>query len=435
MKKWKVSLYFFIMTAFYANVMFSQLATVNSWDAVLEPDNTVNKENAIALIPGSVVEIDKKQGDYSRVSINNKTGRIRTEYLDFYPDLFSNVKSKDVLSRKIVKEDKKYYLFYHKDGLMVKYNITDRAIESARNAAEFQEFYPSPRSDLFLLKGVFTNAGNINNMTLYNFSSGKSVYLGSFNDEAFDFVEMKFSDDADYLAVVFSVKGKYIACVYKTDNGAMTAFAKEARNINWKNDMLILNDRKNFWYCDFSVPPAGPDISFNKDNLLFKIKPEWLNGGRIGSRVKNDFLYLETRNGVLAYDFENKKFQQTPLHSLIFNDDLSLNYYVRNERASLYNISAGIYLPQFKGSQPEVGFIGFSLTNMIGRGKYEKIDTLFMYSPEGREIYRYKAIDEPMAMSENGIIAEMNADKDMTIITIEDPEKQEFFYIFEKGKK
>ena len=89
----------------------------------------------------------------------------------------------------------------------------------------------------------------------------------------------------------------------------------------------------------------------------------------------------------------------------------------------------------FRGASPEAIFEAFADSNIVGRAKYEKIDTLFLYSDSGEVIYRYKAIDDPMAVGETGIAAEVSSEKDLTILSIEDPNKEEFFYIFEKGGK
>lgn len=65
----------------------------------------------------------------------------------------------------------------------------------------------------------------------------------------------------------------------------------------------------------------------------------------------------------------------------------------------------------------------------------KKLKRFFLYSEDGKELYRYKAIDEPMAFSDDGIFAEMHIDKDILLIAIEDPQKNEFHFIFYKEQK
>jgi hypothetical protein len=307
-------------------------------------------------------------------------------------------------------------------------------IETEQKVPDFQEIYPSPRDGLFVIKGVITNVGTVDNLEFCDLTSGKFAFIGSFKEGLADICSLKFSDDASYLAIMFLVTGKRLICVYKTDRGALVANTTEASDFNWRHNILILNDSKNFWTNDFSGP-VGERLDFKKENLLFRVRPEWLSRGFLKSSVINGILYLDTGRGVIKYDFMDGTIAKTQLKSLNFSRDLNLNYYLHNNRVFLYNFRLGHDLEEFRGNQPEVSFEGFAESNIIGRSKYEKIDTIFLYSGDGGIVYRYKAIDNPMAISESGILAEVSMDRDLTILTIEDPEKQEFFYIFDRGNR
>ncbi len=414
--------------------LFSLQATVNSWNARMEIEDAKKNGGFLILLPGTAVQTDKSKDAFIHISYNGLSGWIRKDYLTIYADKLSDIKSKPSLSGKITRENGKDYLFLHKKGKLIKYNITDRSEENSQSVPDFQEIYPSTRSSLFLLKGVTTNIPAADNLELFDISSGKSIYIGSFREDTIEISGIKFSGESDLMSILFRIRGQYLLCVYKTDSGELYAYTMEASGFNWRNDLLILNDNKNFWSYDLSSAQQQiPILNFKKDNMIFKIRPEWLRYGFLKSSVRNDTLFIDTGAGVLAYDFNLKTIRLTPLKSLMFNNDMNLNYYLLNNRAYMYNFRSRHDLEQFRGSQPDVSFEAFAESNIIGRSKYEKIDTLSLYSDEGEVVYRYKAIDDPMALGDTGIIAEVSTEKDLMILSVEDPVKQEFFYIFDRG--
>jgi hypothetical protein len=344
----------------------------------------------------------------------------------------SDIKPGPGLSKKIIRENGKDYLFFHNRGKLIKYNITDRAEEISQDVPDFQEFYQAHRNGLFLLKGVSTNSPEVDNLAVFDISTGKAVYIGSFREDSFVISDVKFSDDGNFVGILFIVNGQRIICVYRTDSGVFCGYASNAYDFNWKNSLIILNDNRNFWAYDLSSP-VKDTLNFSKDSLLLQVKPEWLKGGFLKAAIRNDMIFIDSRQGVLQYDFNLKTLHGTQLRGLAFNDDMNLNYYLEGDRANVYNFRLRHDLENFRGSSPEVIFESFAGSNIIGRAKYEKIDTLFLYTDTGDVIYRYKAVDDPMAAGDTGIAAEVSSEKDLTILSIEDPNKEEFFYIFDKG--
>lgn len=416
----------------FSSAIFGQYATVNEWNVTMR---VLKDGRDISLMPGTVVLVNKIGKEGYGVSFNGISGMVDKNALVLYNEIFSNVKERIVLSPEIVKEDDKYFLFYFRDGEFFKYNVTERFVLQQQRLCNIQEIYPSTKNNLFLIKGTITNEEEIYNLALFNFSTGKITYIGSFAEKNFSLMDLKFSKSGEYLCILFNVKGSLLACVYKTENGEMISFAKDVLRINWIDQILILSDRNNYWYYHFSNLPSERDISFKKDFLLFKINSDWTTGKVLNSRVFDGLLYLETKKGVISFDIKNKTFSVTPFKSIVFNDQKTLNYFIRNESASLWNLKIGESLRAFEGRQPPIEFVRFCGNKILGRGKYEKIDTFFLYSEEGKEVYRYRAVDSPEAFSESGILAESFGDKNLTFLAIEDPIKQEFFFIVYKDRR
>jgi hypothetical protein len=426
MEKIALSLFFIIIVG--ANTAFTLQATVNSWNALLETDREGGR--SIILMPGTVVDSDKTVEGYLHVSYEGKTGWVRKERMSIYENIFSNEKSRPLLFRKILRENDKDFLFYHMDGKLVKYNITDRLLDIEQRVPDFQEMYGSSNG-LFLIKGIVTNGDTVDNLEIFDIKTGKSAYIGSFKESMVYTGSVKFSGDGSYVSVIYLISGKRILCVYKTSSGVMTAYTTEALDSNWRNSLLIISDYSDFWTIDLTSPPQDGKLDYNPGNLLFSVKPG-IQSRFLKSEIVNGDLYADTGKGVLKYDFLDKSVTQTMLKSLNFNRDLSLNYYQAGGRIILHNFKLGHDLYEFCGKEPEVDFVFFTDSGIIGRAKYEKIDTIFLYSVNGGSIYRYKAIDDPAACGDNGILAEIDQERDISILTVEDPEKQEFFYILGK---
>lgn len=424
-----------LVLAFSSGRFYALPATVNSWNARMEIENPQKKGGFLTLLPGTAVQTDKSGVAFFHISYNGFSGWIRKDYLTVYNGSLSDIGSKPFLSKKIIREEGKDYLFLFNKGKLVKYNITDRAEDISQNVGDLGEIYQSPRNTLFLLKGISTNNSIVDNLELFDIASGKTLFIGSFREDTFEISGIKFSAGADFLGILFSVRGRQLLCIYRTDSGAMCTYSTDASGFNWRGSLLVLNDNKNFWAYDFSAPIADNNADYKEGNLLFKIRPEWEKAALLKSDIRNDILYIDARAVVLSYDFNLKTVSATPLKSLKFSDDMNLDYYFINDRAYLYNFRLGRDIGIFGGSQPEMSFEAFAVSNIIGRGKYDKIDTLFLYSDTGELIYRYKGIDDPMAIGDTGIIAEIDTEKDLTILSIEDPVKQEFFYVFDRGGK
>jgi hypothetical protein len=388
------------------------------------------------LVPAMVVNIQKMNHDYTKISYKGFQGWAKTKNLTFYENIFSNIKNKVALSEKIFQDKGKYYLVYYKDGRLNKYNISERIIESYQNIREMESVYPSPDNDLFLIEGIATNDTETRNFQIYRFSSGQSTYLGSFPKNRFNLQGFQFSLDAQYIAFVFLVDDIYLTCLYKADNGELIGYARGAYGINWAGRQFLLNNSKVFWAYDPGSSIPNLDMNYSEDKLFIKASQNWLRDGQIESKIEGEKLYVNAQNGVLEIDLKTRAIAKTPFKSLVFNQTKILNFYVQNSVSYLKNVKKNQSYSEFQGAEPSADFVSFSSSNILARKKYEKIDTLFLYDEEGKEIYRYRSIDEPMAKNENGVLAEAIFEKDVVVIAIESPEKGgDFHFIFQKGQK
>lgn len=430
-KKNKISAVTFLLLFFLAGALYSAEATVSSWDAVVVKKPGSEKTVGV-LVPGMIVNTGKKQGGYTKISYRNISGWVPSGSLTMFDELFSNVKSVPVLSRKIVNENGKDFLFYYHNGKIVKYNVTEKLQDSSQNVKEIVGIYPSARNDLFFLEGTIRNGNEINQYRLFYFSSGKTLNVGSFPGYRVSMETFQFSANSDYLAVVYIVEGQYIACVYNTGSGELIAYAKRAKRVNWiNNSLLVLNNNDRFWTMDVSGL-ADPDIGYRADRLLIWAPESWQISGEVESSVMDGTLYVQTPKGVYELDVQTRKTKWTPYRSLMLNPNRTLNFYFNESSKQLRDLRDSSILKNFSGSNPRIDFIAFAQTNIIGRTKYEKIDTLFLYGPDGKEIYRYRSIDEPEAFGDSGVLADIAQDKGLMLLTVEDPWKKQFYLIMEK---
>ena len=425
--------FFICFLVFIINLSFAQEATVNTWSLVIT--TAPGGGNALFyLLPGMVVNIESAQDYYYKVSYKNIKGWIKKSGLVLWDNNFSNTKGRSQLSKKIFQENGKNYLYYYKNEKFIKYNITDRAIDSTQKLPkDLDSITPTPRNDLFLLQGTTATNGNpVHHYMIFNFSSGKVTYLFGLQEYFMGIESFQFSENGDYLSVLFYTDRGYLCCLYRTSDGEMADYATRVRGAYWVGNTLVLNSTEYLWTINPGNSYPNMNIGFTKDKMLMPLKSYWLISERIEAKVLDQLLYINTYNGVITLDIKTKEIKQTPYLGLNLSQDKNLNFFTRKEAAYLKNTTNNHYFPDFQGTEPKIEFIGFSRNNIIGRTKYEKIETIFLYDEDGKELYRYKAIDEPMAVSEDGILADINSEKDLNVITIEDPNKQEFFFVFDK---
>lgn len=421
----------FLLLTFLADGVFAAVATVTSWDATV-----VRKPGSDKIIgtfvPGTVVNAGKRSSGYTKVSYKNVSGWVPSGSVTATGELFSNVKSVPTLSSRIINENGKDFLFYYHNGKVVKYNVTERLQDSAQNAKELVALYPSTKSDLFLLEGIVRNGEETHHYQLFYFSSGKTLGIGSFPSYRVSLETFQFSADSDYLAAVYLVDGQYITCVYNTGSGEMVAYAKRAKRANWiNNSLLVLNNNDRFWTMDMGGL-SDPDIGYRADRLLVWAPESWRISGEVESRVIGGVLYVQTRKGVYELDVRTRKTRWTPYRSLMLNPAKTLNFYFSDNTKQLRDLRNNTVMKAFSGTAPQIDFIAFAQTNIIGRTKFERIDTLFLYGPDGKELYRYRSIDEPEAFGESGVLADIAKDKNLMLLTVEDPWKKQFTLIMEK---
>ncbi len=434
MKRLIINLSIFFILLCSENTFYPLFATVQNWNANIE--ETQGSTNILYnLVPGMVVNVEKPEGLFCRVSYKKFSGWIPLKYILIYNNQFSNIKNKAILSKRIFKENGKDYLIFYKNSKLNKFNITDRTLEFSQKIKEPENIFPSTKNELFLLEGITTNGIEIHHYQLYNFYTGKTVYIGSYLQHQISVESVQFSDNSEFVALILKMNDSYITCIYKTDNGDLIAYSKNSQWINWLDKTIIMNSRNYFWYYDLSNPPADMDIGYQQARSIAAIRPDWILSGEIESKIIGGLLCINTKKGVIAIDYKTKQVKETPLKSLIINNTGNLNFYIKKDKSYLKNLTQNISYADFQGHDPKIEFMGFSKTNIIGRTKYDKIEALFLYNEEGREIYRYKAIDEPMSQSEDGIMAEVNIDKDLIVIAIENPQKDEFYFLFDKEQQ
>lgn len=431
MRKKKNNIFALVLVLFLAGPLFAAEATVSSWDATVVRKPGSDKIVG-TLVPGMVVNAGKKLSGYTKISFKNINGWVPSGSLTAIGEQFSNVKNVPVLSGKIVSENGKEFLFYYHNGRIVKYNVTERLQDSSQNVKEIEAIYPSTRSDLFLLEGTVRNGEETRNYRLFYYSSGKTLNVGSFPGYRVSLETFQFSANSDYLAAVYLVDGQYITCVYNTGSGELVAYARRAKRANWiNNSLLVLNNNDRFWTMDMGGL-SDPDISYRADRLLVWAPESWKVSGEVESRVIDGVFYVQTRKGVYELDIQTRKTKWTPYRSLLLNPAKTLNFYFSDDTKQLRDMRNNSVMKMFSGKSPQVDFIAFAQTNIIGRTKYEKIDTLFLYGPDGKEIYRYRSIDEPEAFGDSGVLADIALDKNLMLLTVEDPWKKQFYLILEK---
>lgn len=416
-----------------ASIFHALTGTVNAGAPFTK--DAAGRELITNLMPGSIVSVEKVQGTVCRIQYRGQKGFIRTAQLAFYDRLFSNIENRVLLSSRFIYENNAWHVFYYKPGKLVKFNTVNRSVADSRKLENLSEIHPSPRNDLFLLEGVVTNGGRAtHHFALYYFQSGRMLYIGGFDEETVKITAITFSPAANYVALTFRADGEYYSSVYRTDNGERIAVARKASGASWLGQTLVLSDTASFWAASITDMSLDTDISWRRESELVKVKPEWISAGKVDSAVVKDILLVDAPSGSLRIDPAERKILTTPYRGLLLNDDLSLNYDMRGESAWLKNLAQNRLLPGFQGGNPEIDFVAFSGTNIIGKRRYEKVDTLFLYSPEGKELYRYKAIDAPMAMAPNGYIAEISTDRNMLLLSVEDPVTGRLMFYMEELK-
>ncbi|MGC8765223.1 MAG: hypothetical protein ACP5QT_04990 [Brevinematia bacterium] len=410
-----------ILLLFSFEKAFCVFATVNRWDTKVYGEKDNDRSVIATLIPGTLITTKKlSKEEKIEVFFNETKGWVYKTNLVIYNNIFSDLPS---VNQNITNTLDEFY-FYFRENIN-KFSMVDRKVIKKQKIGAVQQIFPSTRNGLFILEGIVTNEGSeVHNLQLYDFESGRSVYIGSFDKRYIKIEGFKFLKNSDYLAILFNISGKRLICIYRTSNGEMVAYSTDATGVFHIEDIFLFYNKKYIWL--FQPDKKGLNASFSKERLLTSVSKSWFKGGELIVSADLSSLYIETKSGVLRYDFSKKEFLNTPYLSLVLNEDKTLNYYERDRRGYIKDINKN----QTFSLPLNTDFCSFMGNNYIASGRFGRINAYFLYSIDGREIYRYKNIDRIDFLLRDGVIAEVNYENNLCGIIIEYPEKNKFYLLF-----
>jgi hypothetical protein len=416
-----------------AGAVWASDATVVVWGASVA--DTPGGKTVARLPAGVLVTEEKRENGYSRVSFRGIKGWTRQDNLRVYDGRLDDMRERTVLAQGIPSEGGKYYIYYWVDGKIRKYSVADRFAEAAQRCAPVSEIRFSPRSDMLLLEGVTTNGGAAHHLALFQFPTGKTTLLASFPEGDNAIEGTMFSKNGAYLAVIFRASEQRSLAVYRTDTGDYVGGVKDISGAAWSSQNLVLYDRSRIWIVPALDKSGLADYSWTKESHLTNIREEWLNDGELQISANPEDVAIASTSGVFRIQLSTRQVIRTQYKGLLVSDDGALNFSLRGGVPSLRLTASDQPFEEYSGAEPKSEFLRFCGTNFIAKKKYDKLDSLFLVNSKGEEVYRYRSIDQAEAASDNGILAEQETDKDISLIVIEDPWKGQFYVILDKEGK
>jgi len=403
--------------------LFGVFATVNKWGTKIYKEKENEKEVISELIPGMVVSTKKfSTEDKIEITYNGKKGWVYKSNIVIYNNVFSEVEAK---SFAVTNYGENLY-FYFK-GNLNKFNIAERKILKRYKIGFVNQILPSTKEGLFLLEGVCgTDGEEIHNLLLYEYDSNKKVYIGSFDKNFVSIESLMFLKDSEYLTIRYKAQGKRFVAIYKTINGDLVSYAIDALGCYIFDDIVVFYNEKRIWFL--KQDRILLNSSYSDDKKLLNVEKDWLWENELILKMNFNELFIETKKGVLKYDFNKKELFKSDYVSLNFNADKSLNFYEKRDREYIKDLQENKIYPVQDG----VDFQFFVETNYVALGKFGKMNTFFLFSKKAEEIYRYKAIDRIDFLLPNGVLGEINFESNICFLIIEDPIKKRFFPYFIK---
>jgi len=402
---------------------FSLFATVNNWNTRVFKDE--KSFDVIGVLPPCTVvsTLRKVEGERIEIFYDGKKGWVERKNLTIYYNIFSNFEPKPKF---ITNAGNDYFFYYFKESIN-KFNLYDKKIEKKYKVGKIQQILPSPIEGVFLFEGVVTNNGEeIYNLSIYDINTGKNVYIGSFERKTITIENTTFLNNPQFVAVHFKVNGKKLLCVYNAKDGRIIAHTTDALGVFYLENTLFFYNLKNIWTNGINRENINAD--FSQERHFISLQKKFFINNSLNYLIKEHFLYIETIEGVFAINLKNKSVSKTPYKSLITDENFRLCYYEVANRQFIKDIENNIIysLPD------DTKFFGFSGTNVIISRKYGKVETFFLISLTGSEIYRYRSIDRIDFINRNEVVVECNFEKNLCNIIIEDPGKTNFHPFFIK---
>ncbi|MCX7820247.1 MAG: hypothetical protein N2258_01055 [Brevinematales bacterium] len=407
---------FIILLLFYFNYGFSVFATVNSKETRFYDND--GKEIGV-IVFGRIVNAKKMPSDGKiQIIFDGKEGFVNKKDLVFYNNVFSDIEGK----ARIISQGKDIMFFYFRNSIY-KFNYLDRKVVKKREIKGIFDIVPSSKENIFLIEGITTNdSKEVHNLLIYDFETGSSVYLGSFDNDIVGIENIKFLKDSEYVAILFNRSGKKTIFIYKTINGKLIGYSSDAYGVFDYDNHIFLYNNKYIWFF------REGDSNFSNDKLLIDIPDKWLYKNELNYKIEDGNFYVKTKDGVIKYDFTKKESYKMPFKSLEWNSDRNLNFYEIGENEFLIDLEKNKTI----NISPNYSFYSFVGSNYIVSGKFGKINSYFIFNKDGKEIYRYKAIDKIDFIFENGVVADVIFEDKNCIIFVESPEKGKYYVAFIK---
>ncbi len=394
-----------------------------------------NQEKVLGYLDlGAQVRIQKPKGSLFYISKNDLKGWISASRVTVSSDLFSNVDNPVILCPRIIQDNEQAYLYFYTKENIIKYDIYNRKKVSAYKSGFINNIYAYGRGNQLLVEGIFTNSSVIQNLRILHLDNGQYIDLFSYNNKKALFLNGEFSEDGQYIALQFQAAGNSHVAVYKCDNGQYVGTAKNASKSFWQGHTVIFQDGNSLWNVDLDTV-NHPDLSFKDDRTIIKLSTSEIPRDGMESAYQDGVIYYETRSGITGYDLIKKEKVKTGLKSLEFDPAFQLNHVENGDSHKLIALSSGNSYSYFSGTKPRYKFLQFLDGFLIYSRQVEKLDTLFICpvnNPYDDNAYKYKAIDEIDAYSDNGILAQITHDKDLSAILVEIPQLKNFFVILLK---
>lgn len=383
-----------------------------------------------AFLPaGSIVQLKTSNGSWIQIEGYGLKGWTKTPVLTIPKEWKITQDQPLLLSPKIMLDPTPVALWIYKNSLWW-YNLDTRKVIKKEPVDHFSAIYGFYRDRWLLVEKTYTDGEGEKPLTmrevwLYDTKTKKQAKIGIFDNKQLFFDDFVVSPDSRYALIRLIGSRRSYTYLWDLNTLQWVGWVTNISQARWVGNTQILFRSGNDLYLSEVTSWLQTKGSSEASKLSLPAGIQRFTS----YRLENTTIYLLVEKKVYKRDINETNWSLTDLRSLEWNTEQSLNVYVDSTGGHLYDVRQKKLVKGFSGENPEKEFIAFTLDGLIVQQSFAKIPTLFLFSDDIQEIYRYKAVDKIHAMDGNGTLIEVVNEGGVLLLIVERPQKG-YYFIF-----
>ncbi|MCX7881967.1 MAG: hypothetical protein N2314_01960 [Brevinematales bacterium] len=411
-------------------VFWSQNATLADFALVFEKQE---ESRPLAILPPGVgVNLITTNGMWSFIEGYSFKGWTKAPLITLPREWKLTQEQPLLLSPRLILEDVPLALWIYNNQLWW-YDVENRKVVKKDNFDTLSSVYGLYRERWLVGDKIYTDGQkekplSLREVWLYDIQTKKKIKIGIFDNQTLWFDDISISSDSRYAVIRLGSKKNSYTYLWDLNTLQWVGWVTNISQTRWVGNTQILFRENHALFVSELTSWLNAKGNVEKNPISL---PKGLQ--RFSSyRVENTTLYLLSDKKVYQGDITGTNWKLTDLRSLEWNADKTLNVYVDAAGGHLYDVQNKKLFREFSGENPEKEFIAFTLDGLLVQQSFAKIPTLFLFSSDMNEVYRYKAVDKIHAMDGNGTLLEVVNEGGVLLLIVERPHKGYYFVFPER---